>query len=56
MYQMNKDKELKRTWKRNFKKKKKKKRNTTLRRNTNEMKALNMKLTKPKTFRGEMSF
>ena len=25
MYQMNKDKELKRTWKRNFKKKKKKK-------------------------------
>ena len=41
---------------RNISRDEKKKRNTTLRRNTNEMKALNMKLTKPKTFRGEMSF
>ena len=30
--------------------------NTVLTRNTNEMKALNMKRTKPKTYRDEMSF
>ena len=33
-----------------------KKRNTFLRRNTNEMKVLNMKRTKPKNCRDEMSF
>ena len=33
-----------------------KKRNTFLRRNTNEMKVLNIKRTKLKTYRGEMSF
>ena len=33
-----------------------KQRNTFLMRNTNKMKALNMKRTKPKTYKGEMSF
>ena len=33
-----------------------KNRNTVLTRNTNEMKALNMKLSKPKTYRDEIIF
>ena len=33
-----------------------KNRNTVLTKNTNEMKALNMKRAKPKTYRDEMSF
>ena len=37
-------------------KKKKKKRNGFLMKNTNERKTLNMKHTKPKTYKGEMSF
>ena len=38
------------------KKKKRKKRNRFLMKNTNERKTLNMKHTKPKTYKGEMSF